>query len=124
AGARAGRPLTDRAHAPGAVAAAERRPRRELDPLAGDLERALPGAELGEAGVVEDEPALLAAHEARLLDRGRARREAQIGGEAPVVARHLQAQGPHRLLDLDRDRADRERRAGPRLARGVQRVLP
>ena len=47
-----------------------------------------------------------ALREARLLDRGRARGERQVGLDADVVRRDPHAQRAHRLDDLDRDRPD------------------
>ena len=99
--------LADDADAPRAIARAEHGWRTPPEACAVDRERAVPGAELREAGRVHDEAPGDPMGEARLLDRRRAGRERQVGTEAVAVVADAETQHAERLDDLDRDRPDR-----------------
>ncbi len=87
--------------------------------VAVDGDRALPGAPLGETGVVgEQDPFGAAALLAGFLNGDGRGPEGEVAGDAVLVGLDDVANGPHRFGHLDADRSDRGRPVERHGARG------
>ena len=106
AGSPTGRTPHDRSREPSTSA------RRQLDPLAVDLDPAGPRAELGEAGVVEERPCAGALEEVRFLDGRRAAVEREVGAQTLLGRVDEQLQPAQRLDHLAPRSARRWSRRG------------
>ena len=101
-GAPVGPAFADRSDAPRTISANPSvSPGLEIGELAVDLDPALPAAELGEAGVVEHHTHADLLVEVRLLDRGRAAHEGEVGAQPVLGGFDHDAQCVQRFEHLD-----------------------
>ncbi len=109
---------------PGTVAGAGHLPGVDAQLVAVDVDHALPGAPLGETGVVGDEnPFGAAALLAGFLDGDGRGPEGEAAGDAVLVGLHDVADGAHRFGHFDADRTDRGRAVERHGAGGEDGVL-
>src|SRR5271166_1195679 len=109
---------------PRAVAGAGHLGGVDTELVAVDGDRALPGAPLGEAGVVGEQDAFRAAALlARFLDRDGRGPEGEVAGDAVLVGLDDVADRPHRFGHLDADRTARRRPVERHGARGEDGML-